>query len=916
MTVIDNTPRDQYTATSGQTVFPYTFEISASGDIVVLQNGAILNEGTGAGQYGISGVGSDSGGNITLVTGATAGAVITLYRDMALDRLTSYTNGGDFLAADVNNDFDRLWLALQQNTGTSNRALVAPNTDPLDINMTIPEKAARLDKFLKFNSVTGNPEVSTISGEFAASGMNVYNFTGDGATVNFTLGTGPGGENNTQVYIDGVYQQKNTYNVSGSIVQFSTAPPNLSTIEVMVIEALPVGSASASQVSFTQAGSTYNSNVQRKLEESVSVKDFGAVGDGVTDDTVAIQAALNTGKNVFAPKGSYLVESQLNITVAGTSIVGETSAVFLLGSSNSGNLLAVKADRVSILNIHFNGQGNAPGVGDATEDSSLICVTSGQEEVVFDNCKIGNIEKVDSKICGLNISTNGCDVNVNNCTFYEIIGNRSADGNVADSKGVALKGSSISSGATKMKIIGCNFKKITTKYSGTATVHLDPDGKCIRGYWEESTYGVANFSIVVTGCAFEEFSESSAKLSGIKGIVFNDNVISCGWTSLNDGSAQESVYVYQNRNGRGTFSNNTVSGKVDKLIDTGGTLTTDVVVNGNVFTCTNVREIHTVGGTNTVNSGNVYALDDSNERLLTFGENTTGFVFSSNRLSYGTTGDNGSIGWRMCAFESGNTHSQILISDLSINFDVDASSPGTAAYYMIFSNSAATISDISFSNIKINSDKVWDMNPYFGGAAATGASISNVTFEDIHFNYAAGTAMIRPTSINYTNDPTNIKMDNILIEFPTVTATNTLEMINIDNCVEVSVKNVKVKVETKNSNTCGYSVSIRDCSKVDIDGIIFENIETSNSFFVDFRNVTTGSIRNVALIGSTTTSGTQKIVYVDGSTDIVVHGVSALNNYIGIGINDVTTAVLGDVSTASATTVSLTGTNSGIVDNT
>ena len=47
MTVIDNTPRDQYTASSGQTVFPYTFEISASGDIVVLQNGAPLNEGTG-----------------------------------------------------------------------------------------------------------------------------------------------------------------------------------------------------------------------------------------------------------------------------------------------------------------------------------------------------------------------------------------------------------------------------------------------------------------------------------------------------------------------------------------------------------------------------------------------------------------------------------------------------------------------------------------------------------------------------------------------------------------------------------------------------------------------------------------------------------------------------------------------------
>jgi hypothetical protein len=248
MTVLDNTPRDQYTATGGQVAFSYTFEIAAEGDIAVLQNGVLLSLGAGAGEYAVTGVGSDTGGVVTLVTGATAGDIITLYRDMALERLTSYTNGGDFLAADVNNDYDRLWLALQQNTGTSNRALVAPNTDPIDINMTIPDKATRLGKYLTFNATTGNPEAGSIAA-YTAAGMNVYNFTGDGATVNFTLGMEPGGENNTQVYIDGVYQQKDGYNVSGAVVQFSVAPPNLSTIEVMVIEVLPVGATTASQVS-------------------------------------------------------------------------------------------------------------------------------------------------------------------------------------------------------------------------------------------------------------------------------------------------------------------------------------------------------------------------------------------------------------------------------------------------------------------------------------------------------------------------------------------------------------------------------------------------------------------------------------------------------------------------------------------
>jgi len=182
MTVLDNTPRDQYTATGGQVAFSYTFEIAAEGDIAVLQNGTLLNLGAGAGEYAVTGVGSDSGGVITLVTGATAGDIITIYRDMALERLTSYTNGGDFLAADVNNDYDRLWLALQQNTGVSTRALVAPNTDPTDINMTIPGKTTRLGKLLQFNATTGNPEVVSpfITGQVVS--VTEFGATGDGTT--------------------------------------------------------------------------------------------------------------------------------------------------------------------------------------------------------------------------------------------------------------------------------------------------------------------------------------------------------------------------------------------------------------------------------------------------------------------------------------------------------------------------------------------------------------------------------------------------------------------------------------------------------------------------------------------------------------------------------------------------------------
>jgi|DEB0MinimDraft_6_1074348.scaffolds.fasta_scaffold27027_4 hypothetical protein len=63
----------------------------------------------------------------------------------------------------------------------------------------------------------------------------VDNFTGTGAQVNFTLSVTPTSENYTMIYIDGVYQQKDGYSVSGTTLTFSEAPPLNSGIEVVTL---------------------------------------------------------------------------------------------------------------------------------------------------------------------------------------------------------------------------------------------------------------------------------------------------------------------------------------------------------------------------------------------------------------------------------------------------------------------------------------------------------------------------------------------------------------------------------------------------------------------------------------------------------------------------------------------------------
>jgi hypothetical protein len=64
------------------------------------------------------------------------------------------------------------------------------------------------------------------------SNINPDNFTGDGTTVAFTLSTSVGSENTISVYINGVYQNRNTFSVSGTTLTFSEAPPTTSRIEV------------------------------------------------------------------------------------------------------------------------------------------------------------------------------------------------------------------------------------------------------------------------------------------------------------------------------------------------------------------------------------------------------------------------------------------------------------------------------------------------------------------------------------------------------------------------------------------------------------------------------------------------------------------------------------------------------------
>jgi hypothetical protein len=220
---------------------------------------------------------------------------------------------------------------------------------------------------LYFNTSTSRLRVfSETAGvwlEGNAGSVAVQNLSGDGVETEFALATAPVSENNTQVYISGVYQQKDQYSISGTTLTFTSAPPaGTNNIEVVTLNTLPLGvtsddlvqtapapgglwttvrgfiswmvdrwdaltsSVGSSLVGFLQAGTgAVQRTAEAKMRETVSVKDFGAVGDGVADDTAAIQAAIDNHGFAFVPAGTYLISSPIVLkNQYATGLIGES----------------------------------------------------------------------------------------------------------------------------------------------------------------------------------------------------------------------------------------------------------------------------------------------------------------------------------------------------------------------------------------------------------------------------------------------------------------------------------------------------------------------------------------------------------------------------------------------------------------
>ena len=195
-----NTPRVAYTASADQVSFTIPFEFFAVTDIKVYNGTTLLTYDANAdavNEYSLTGTASDSdesyefgaGGTVTIgATGITNGSIITIIRDIVIERASDFPSSGSFDMKSLNTDLDKVYAKLADLDQHIERSVKLLDTDSIAADMSLPAKATRAGKVMAFasdgtidvsNSTVSVAAVAAISSDVTA----VANIAGDVAAV-------------------------------------------------------------------------------------------------------------------------------------------------------------------------------------------------------------------------------------------------------------------------------------------------------------------------------------------------------------------------------------------------------------------------------------------------------------------------------------------------------------------------------------------------------------------------------------------------------------------------------------------------------------------------------------------------------------------------------------------------------------
>lgn len=482
MTISSNTRRLRTVATGLTNTFNGPMVYKASDLVVTTQLGTLISQ-VPSSDYVVKNIGRSGGSKVVFNSAPASGTVVLIRRVVDFVQNTDVTNQGAFHAEVIEKGYDEIVFQTQQ------------LADQQDLSLHYP------DDYL------GDPPNTELP--VAESGRLLgWNLAGNGI-VNYDLNPDGAGD---------------------LLLRSNLADPT----------------GGGNLVGYKRlATGTVNRTVYEKLSDVVSVKDFGAKGDGATDDAAAFNKAFAAANSVYVPPGRYYINSNLVNINKVLDLFGDgiSSSILVFGTSVT---LGILHDATSIISPLFIRDIALKTLRTITsvQGAGAICVSAVWPETflrradfksVIDNVQFGDSDPANAGWAQSLIFTQGQNVVVSNCIFT---GQPTVDGAAAtpsdktrSSAGIVWQGGVY---PTELKVTDCFFYNFYQAVLATGA----PEGLYFKGVTcVDCGYGI-NINVTTFSPGIGGGSAKFRPLLNIDGCHF-----SCWYTGVSaDGFIQSMIH--------------------------------------------------------------------------------------------------------------------------------------------------------------------------------------------------------------------------------------------------------------------------------------------------------------------------------------------------------------------------------------
>ena len=322
--ISSTTRRIVYTGSAGTGPYAFNFEVLAQTDLAVYFNDTELTLTT---DFTVS-IDPDGTGSVTIVTGTNVPTTpdaddrITIVGDRTIERSTDFTTGGPLFATSLNDEFDSQTIFVQQVQEQADRALRAPNTDPSNIDMVLPNNVDRANKTLAFDA-NGNPVIGEQIGDYrgdwaAGTAYNKRDLVKD--TTN-----------------DNIYLCVTAHTSSGSLPLTTNA--DYTKWDLIVDAAAAAASASAAATSATNAANSATaaatSETNAGTSETNAANSATAAATSATNSATSATASASSASSASTSATNAATSETNAATSATNAATSETNAASSASSAST-----------------------------------------------------------------------------------------------------------------------------------------------------------------------------------------------------------------------------------------------------------------------------------------------------------------------------------------------------------------------------------------------------------------------------------------------------------------------------------------------------------------------------------------------------------------------------------------------------